>query len=283
MRISDKRLSLCILFYFGLVFAAFDLRAAQTTSPSLHQLPPAIQNAIKTELGDDKLISIEKEDDDGEITYTVTRAVKGGERFFTLASDGSILSREITLEETPPAVQNTIKTQVGLGTIESIEKGFEDSEISYDVDFKKKDGTESSFSVGPDGKLTCIQVALAEVPSAARKTIEAHVGDGKIGDVYKLLDGDEAFFDAEVDHGGKSRDVIVAPNGKLESVQVFLSEMPAEAQKTIKDRLGNGKLIRIDKSFSPRHGVEPFEVEGLKDGKPYNFSVGPKGRFLGMD
>jgi hypothetical protein len=30
-------------------------------------------------------------------------------------------------------------------------------------------------------------------------------------------------------------------------------------------------------------GVFPFEVEGRKDGKPFDFSVGPKGRFLGMD
>jgi hypothetical protein len=30
-------------------------------------------------------------------------------------------------------------------------------------------------------------------------------------------------------------------------------------------------------------GVLPYEVTGRKDGKPFNFSVGPRGRFLGMD
>ena len=282
MKISDRKLFRSSLSV-ALLSTVFALHAVQTTAPSLHQLPPAIQNAIKTQLGDDKLISIEKEEDDGEITYTVSRAVKGGERFFTLSGDGTLLGVEVSLVDTPPAVHSTIKTQVGQGTIESIEKTFEDNEVSYDVDFKKSDGTESSFSVGPDGKLTSVQLTLAEVPAAARKTIEAHVGEGKIGDVYKLLDGDEVYYDAEVEHGGKSRDVIVSPSGKLESIQVFLTEIPPEAQNTIKEKLGNGKLVRIDKSFTSRRGLEPFEIEGRKDGKPFNFSVGPKGRFLGMN
>jgi hypothetical protein len=39
----------------------------------------------------------------------------------------------------------------------------------------------------------------------------------------------------------------------------------------------------VDKSFDARRGVLPYEIEARKDGKPFNFSVGPKGRFLGMD
>jgi len=284
MRISGRtvcQIAICLMASLG----ACGLHAAQTSTsnPSLHQLPPEVQKAVKTELGDDRLIGIEKEDEDGEVSYTITRAVKDGERFFTMGSDGRLLSREISLDEAPPAVQKTIKTQLGQGTIESIEKSFEDGEISFDVEMKKKDGAESSFNVAPDGKLTCAQIALAEIPGPARKTIEAHVGNGKLGDIYRLIDGDDVLYDAEVNHGGKTRDVVAAPNGKLESIQVFLDEVPAEAQMTIRERLGNGKLVRIDKSFTPRHGVEPFEVESRKEGKPFNFSVAPKGRFLGMD
>ena len=98
-----------------------------------------------------------------------------------------------------------------------------------------------------------------------------------------MIEGAEVSYDAEVNHEGKVRDIIVSPSGKLESIQVFLSEIPPEAQKTIKDKIGAGKIVRVDKSFTPRHGVEPYEVEGRKDGKSCNFSVGPKGRFLGMD
>ena len=44
-----------------------------------------------------------------------------------------------------------------------------------------------------------------------------------------------------------------------------------------------GTVLRVDKSFVKERGVDPFEVEGRKDGKPFDFSVGPRGKFLGMN
>ena len=44
-------------------------------------------------------------------------------------------------------------------------------------------------------------------------------------------------------YGDKLRDVMVAENGKLESVQVSFEETPAPVQKTIREKLGDGKLI----------------------------------------
>jgi len=235
-------------------------------------------------LGDAKLGEIEKEDEDGEITYTVNLTNKDGkEHYFTVAGDGTLSSVEVDLEETPPEVQKTIKAQAGQGSIDDIEKTFEDNEISYEVEMTRKDGAERSFSVAPDGKLTSIQVSVEETPAVVRKTIEAHLGDGKLANIYRLIEGKEISYDAEVDHNGKTRDIIVAPNGKIESLQVFLSEIPAEAQKTIQEKVANGKLLRIDRAFELKHGVQPYEVEARKEGKPFNFSVGPKGRFLGMD
>src|SRR5438552_6614585 len=134
----------------------------QPKTVSIHQLPAAVQKTVKTELGDDKLIEIEKDDEGGEVSYTVTRLVKGAKRFFTVGDDGELQSVEITLEDTPPAVQTTIKGQVGQGTLESIEKSFEDNEISFDVEMKKKDGAERSFSVAADGRLTSVQIGLEE-------------------------------------------------------------------------------------------------------------------------
>jgi hypothetical protein len=54
-------------------------------------------------------------------------------------------------------------------------------------------------------------------------------------------------------------------------------------QSAIKEKVGGGKVLRVDKSFEARRGVLPYEIEARKDGKAFNFSVGPRGRFLGMD
>jgi len=54
-------------------------------------------------------------------------------------------------------------------------------------------------------------------------------------------------------------------------------------RKTIKEQIGDGTRLRIDRSFAEAKGVMPYEVQGRKNGKPFDFSIGPRGRFLGMD
>jgi hypothetical protein len=66
--------------------------------------------------------------------------------------------------------------------------------------------------------------------------------------------------------------------------QVALEDTIPAVRKTIRQKMGDGKILRIDKSLvEKRMGVLAFEVQGRKDGKPFNFSVGPQGRFLWMD
>jgi uncharacterized membrane protein YkoI len=276
----------CSILVLLFVFSGSASISAAETAPktvSIHQLPPAAQKTVKDELGDSKLVQIEKDEEDGEVTYVVTRKVKDEDRDFVVAEDGTLSSVEVTLDETPPVVQKAIKAQLRDGTLESIEKTFEGNDINYEIEMTTKSGEDRSFTVALDGKLTSVQVTLEEIPPSVRKTIEAHLGNGKLVDIFRLVEGNEVSFDAEVDHDGKLRDVIVSPSGKLESLQVMLSEIPPEAQKTIRDKIGSGKISRIDQSFTPRQGVHPYDVEGRKDGKPFNFAVGPRGRFLGMD
>jgi uncharacterized membrane protein YkoI len=274
--------SIALLFLLCAFTSLFGADSTPKTL-SLHQLPPAVQKTVKEELGDSKLVQIERSEEDGETIYTVTRKVKDEERYFTVSADGTLCAVEVALDETPPSVQNTIKGQLRDGTLDNIEKTFEGNDINYEVDMTTKAGADRSFTVALDGKLTSVQVTLEETPAPVRKTINEHLGNGKLVDIFRLTEGNEISYDAEVDHDGKLRDVIVSPTGKLESIQVFLAEIPAEAQRTIKEKIGTGKIVRIDQSFTPRRGVLPYEIEARKDGKPFNFSVGPKGRFLGMD
>jgi uncharacterized membrane protein YkoI len=272
--------TVALLFF---CFTTFSILAADPKTLSIHQLPPAVQKTVTAELGDSKLVQIEQDEEDGEITYTITRKIKDEDRYFTVAADGTLSSVEVSLDETPPPVRNTIKGQLRDGTLVSIEKTFEGNDINYEVETTTKTGADHSFTVALDGKLTSLQVTLDEIPAPVRKTIQEHLGNGKLVDIFRLTEGNEISYDAEVDHEGKTRDVISSPTGKLESIQVMLSEISPEVQRTIKEKIGSGKIVRIDKSFIPRQGVLPFEVEGRKDGKPFNFSVGPKGRFLGID
>jgi len=249
----------------------------------IQDVPSAARKTIQTEQGHAALGEIQLGEEDGKKTYTVNLTEDGHERELIVAEDGTLLSKEVTLEETPPPVRNTIQGQLRQGSLESIEKTLDDDEINYEVTMTAKDGTERSFTVGVDGKLLSVQTTLAEVPAPVRKAIESGIGTGKLESIDHMFEDDGTSYYVEFSREGKVRDLSVGEDGRLQSMQVFLSETPAAVQSTIKDKLGSGQIVRIDRSFEQRNGVFPYEIEGRKDGKPFNFSVGPRGKFLGMD
>src|SRR5690242_16026480 len=122
MRVSilftEQSLALYLILYCATAFQG--LAQSKSKTPSLHQLPAAVQKTVQAELGDAKLIKIEQEEEEDDVSFTVTKTFGDGQRYFTVSEDGKLLSAEVSLAETPPAVQNAIKMQVGQGTLESI-------------------------------------------------------------------------------------------------------------------------------------------------------------------
>jgi len=246
---SIKTSIACFLLLLALPAARGAEKTSQTVS--LTDLPATVQTQIKNQLRDGALDEIEREDQNGEISYTVSFTRKNGEEsYFTVGEEGSLLAIEVPLKELPANVQQAIKTGVGPGTLASIEKTFEDGEISYDINFSRKDGKERSFTLDSNGALTSVQLGLEEVPAPVRKVIEDHSAQGQAGDIFKLIENGEISYSAELQHEGKSREIVAAADGKLESLQKFLNELPEPARKTIREKAGSGKILRIDKSFT---------------------------------
>ena len=252
---------------------------------TLAETPAAVQKTVTVQVGAGKLEGIDKTFDDGEVGYEVVMTTKDGrERSFTVDQDGTLTSIEVTLAETPATVQKTVTTQVGAGKLESIEKTFDAGEVSYEVMMKTREGQAREFTVEENGTLASVEVALAETPAPVQKTVTAQVGTGKLEKISKVFDDQDITYEAEMTTAdGKGRDFTVGAKGKLLSVQVILDELAPDVQKTIKEQIGAGRIVRIAKSFELKKKVQPYEVEGRKDGKPFNFSVGPQGRFLGRD
>jgi uncharacterized membrane protein YkoI len=258
------------------------LATAMAAPVPFAQLPPAVQKGIATQLARAKLGEIDRDDDNGEVTYTVEATVGGRDIDYTLDENGTLVSVEVTLADTPPAVQKTIQSQIGQGAVESIDKSFEDGKVSYEVDWKAKDGAERSLTVLENGQLDSIEVALTETPPAVQTTVIREATGAQVVSVDKTFDDKAVFYDVTINRGGVERDIEVAENGKVESRQVLLTEVPPAVQNTIQQTLGPAKLRSIDQVFEKKKG-SAFEVEAVKDGKTFAFSVGPKGAFLGME
>jgi len=252
---------------------------------SLADTPPAVQKAVAARLGEGHVTEILPGTEDGQTVFEVDFTTKAGEdQDFTVADDGTVLNIGVALADTPAAVQKTIQTNLRGWEIEGINKNIADTEISFDVTVSKP-GRERSFNIASNGVLSSVGLEVGEAPAAVQTAIKLRIGDGHVDSLEENLDPDGNSFEVEAtasDGGGKS--FSVAPDGRILSEEVTLEQTPPAVHKTIREQMGDGKILRIDRTFSERNaGVAKFEVEGRKDGRSYDFSVGPRGRFLGLD
>ncbi len=257
---------------------SLEMTLAEITGPA--------QAAIKTQAGKNPITTIDKTFDDDQIAFEVTLATPAGEKNFTVSDEGQLQRLDIFPGEAPAIINAAIKKQAGSEKITLVEKVFTPPDISYDVTLTKLDGDTKTFTLNSNGELSCVEVTLDQTPKAVREAIVGVLGKNKLLSINEDLDESGATYDvvmAGAGAAGKTRDFSVDATGKLLSEQVFIDQIPAEARKTILEQIGGGKILQIDKSYEPDSGVLPFVVHGLKGGKEFNFSVGPKGRFLGMD
>lgn len=251
----------------------------------LADTPAAVQKVVASRTNAGKIGGIDRTDEGGETTFDVSFTTDSGdERDFSLADDGTLLSIEVSLGEVPAVVRNAIRLQASGWALESLDKNVDDPDVTYDVEVSK-DGLEKSFTIADDGTLASREVSLNDLPVAAQKSVQAHLNGASLTSVDETFDEEGTAYDVQaVDVDGTGRSFSINTNGTLVSEEVPLEKVAPGARRTIQARIGDGKILRIDKSLSERRaGVLPYEVQGRKNGEPFDFSVGPRGRFLGMD
>jgi uncharacterized membrane protein YkoI len=260
------------------------LASDDTNGVALSATPKAVQNTIHTRVGAGKLEGIDQSCENGEITFDVDWTEKTGEkRAFTVAEDGTLLSVQVELSQTPAEVQKAIQTESGGSPLKCLEKDVEDpDDISYDV-LVAKDGRERWFTLDEDGTLLSKEITLGETPPPVQEAVRKKAAGNPVERIEEIFDA-EITFEITITSSGGEKSFTAATNGVVLTEQVALENIPQPARKTIRQQIGEGKILRIDRSLvEKKMGVLPFQVQGRKDGKPFDFSVGPKGRFLGKD
>lgn len=270
---------------FFCAIAASVVPALANETVALSDTPAAVQKTIRDQVADGKMGDITKTNEDMDTVYDVDLTAKNGfNRDFTVAQDGTLLSVQVTLLETPAQVRQTIQSELDGSGPDSIDKILNGADVSYDIEGPGADGKEIDFTVDEDGTLSSREVAMTETPDAVQKTIAAQLNGGTVKTIDENFDDDGTNFDVSVTTTDSSETSFnVASNGTMTSKEVLLDQVPARARETIRNRIGDGTILRVDKSFVRQKNVLPYEVEGRKDGKPFDFSVAPRGRFLGMD
>ena len=122
----------------------------------------------------------------------------------------------VTMAQVPAKVQKAIKTYASEAEIKKIEKGDVDGKIAYEFEIEK-DGKKSEVTILPNGKLLSTEevVELADIPDAARKTINDHAVGGKVVSTEKVFEKGKTVYEAVIEKDGKKTEITVTPNGKV--------------------------------------------------------------------
>lgn len=251
---------------------------------ALTNTPPAVQAMVTRLVDSGQLTEILPVDENGENSFEVSFvASTGREHNFTVADDGTMLSTEAEPEELPPLAWRTIHAQAPGWKVAEIDKNLAETALTYDV-LMVQGKSERNLHLNVAGELQSRQIFPAEAPAAVLQAITNFVPAGRITTIDENFENEANTFDVEArSTNSEYLSFQVGENGTLLSQQITLDQVLPAVRRTIRLQVGpNGKIIRLDRWLNRNFGgISPIQVTGRKDGLPYNFLVGPAGRFLG--
>lgn len=125
---------------------------------------------------------------------------------------------EIRLADCPAAVRATIQQNSRGGHIDEVESHGIEGRTLYVAEVDLPGGRDLKIHVAADGALlkTREDSAIAEVPEAVRKAVEARLGGGIADDVDKETGGTVVTWHVEIDRkGAKDLELVIDSAGKI--------------------------------------------------------------------
>jgi hypothetical protein len=233
----------------------------------LDEIPVAVRKAIQTITAGGQLGDITEDFDSiYSETYEVDMTRDTTNREFTVDGDGKLLTMEVFLPETPPAVRETIQSNTAGATIEDITTSFESEDVTYDVEITRA-GKTRGFSVSTNGELLQEQVFLDETPAAVQKAIQAQSSRGRLGDINRSMREGKTNYDVDVVSGRKTVNVTFDAAGAVQSEEedeMVWVDLPADVKRALKPLQGDGVVSDITRTT--QGGDTRYRIE-LREGQ----------------
>lgn len=248
----------------GLLLAGFVCPAQEAKlRRQLSHVPPPVRKTIRAHLGGATLEGIDKNTDDGEVTYDVSIVRAGKERGFTVDSDGEMVDEQVFLDELPAAVQQGVRSHLGVSTLDEIDKSEEDGNVTYDVEITRH-GQSCDFTLDDQGRLVNEEVLLMDLPAKVQQTIQKQLGAGALNEIDKSNEDGEVSYSVEMTAGDKTRSFTVGATGDLVDVEMFMTELPAAVQAAIQKETSGGAPEEIRKCFDEDEVSYDVDLPGDK-------------------
>jgi len=263
----------------ALVLFASGSRAVESPNKTISftAMPEKFQLAVKAKINGGTVTRAEEAVDHGETNYVLLVKRAAGEREFTFAEDGDLISAQVLEAELPKAVRQILAADFKSFKPAKILRVTEDDEPIFEFAFGSN--STNNLYIEENGKWWSLEISEAETPAPVLAAIKKELGAGNHRSISKTKDSGEIFYEIEATTKD-NRDVAleIMPNGTLQSrkEEIPLSQVTAEALKTIRARVGEGKVLSVSKRTED--GGVVFDVEAERDGKPVKFTVGPQGK-----
>ncbi len=236
----------------------------------LSELPAPAQKTIREQAGGNKIADIYSSKEDGEVVYEVT-LTKGGVEFgLSVAADNTWTSLQVSQSELPPPVQRSLANELDDGRLVEIYKTVSDGETTYDVTLNKG-GKDRNLTLDEEGHLTGLQLAIDELPEKVQKVIRTLLGTSKMDDVTKTVADGQTNYEVTMTKAGLKRWFKVGEDGALSEYQMFLNELSAPVQKTIREQGGSNAITDI--YSNKEDGEVVYEVTLTNEGVELGLSV----------
>lgn len=140
---------------------------------------------------------------------------------------------------------------------------------------KAKEAKETKEAKQEGGKILDVK----KLPPAVQKTVEDQTKGAKIVGLSKEVENGKTQYELETTVNGRTRDMLIDPNGKLIEVedQVDIPTLPAAVQAEVKKSLGQGKVLLFE-SVTKDGKLTGYEATVERSGKKVEVSMGPDGK-----
>jgi uncharacterized membrane protein YkoI len=330
------------IFIFGLLAGATTGWADQKVS--FNDLPKPIQDNLNARPGVE-VQDIDRVTRDGKVIYEIGFKQNGQHTELQYKEDGSLLTDnksnlvtaspatqppvaaaaqtqassygKVTLAQTPVAVQNTIKAQLGGAAVEDIDKLNKDGAIVYEVAFKRA-GKHTELQIAENGTVvnnnipaavagvtpsiappSYGKVTLNQVPVAVQNTIKAQTAGVEIEDIDKTSRDGIAVYEVAFKRSGQHTELVVAENGAVLSgglgaaknpsavvsanpaastTHVAFRNLPLPVQKTARALAGSSIIDQTSQLVTD--GKVRYQVHFKRDGRDVGYLLNPNGAIL---
>jgi len=197
---------------------------------------------------------------------------------------GNADEEEVTLEQVPAAVKETILKEAAGAEITEIERETKNGKTVYEAEFLR-DGREIEIKVGPDGTLLGREIehegddeddlTIDQVPEPARGALLKLAGRAKIVKAEREREHGVLVYEAEWIVNGVEHEAAVTAEGALLEIEEIIpvEQAPAAVRAAIAKHFGDKAKVVVEKKM-----IVVYEVEAKIDGKEKELLVFPTGR-----